>query len=126
MTVQTAVLYGGATVIFLWGVGHLIPTRNVVAGFGAISSDNRKILTMEWVIEGLTLCLLGAIVALAAVTLGGDAGGTRFVARSAGVMLFVLAGVSSVTGARTALLPMKLCPLVKSVVGLAFVGSTLV
>jgi hypothetical protein len=124
VNIQSAILYVGSTVIFLWGVGHLMPTRDVVAGFGSISSDNRKIITMEWVIEGLTLCFLGVTVALATASLGADAAGTRFVARSAGAMLFVLAGVSAFTGARTAVLPMKLCPVIKTVVGLAFVGAS--
>lgn len=125
MNTQTAFLYVGSIVIFLWGVGHLVPTRNVVEGFGSISSDNRKIITMEWLIEGLTLCFLGALVALTAVMLGPDAVGTRLVARAAGAMLIVLAGVSAFTGARTTVLPMKLCPFVKSAVALAFLGSTL-
>jgi hypothetical protein len=122
---QAAVLYIGSAAIFLWGIGHLIPTRNVVEGFGALSSNNKKIITMEWLIEGLTLCFLGVLVALTAMTLGPEAVGTHLVARVAGAMLFVLAGVSAFTGARTAVLPMKLCPIIKTVVGLAFVGFTL-
>ena len=52
----------GAVVIFLWGIGHLIPTRSVVAGFGALSEDNKRIITMEWIAEGLTLCFIGLLV----------------------------------------------------------------
>ena len=36
-----ALIYGAATIVSLWGVAHLIPTGSVVAGFGAISVDNR-------------------------------------------------------------------------------------
>jgi hypothetical protein len=40
-------LYVGSGVIFLWGVGHIIPTRSIVKDFGEISADNRRIITME-------------------------------------------------------------------------------
>ena len=38
-------LYLGAAILFVWGVAHIIPTRNVVAGFGALSDDNRINIT---------------------------------------------------------------------------------
>ena len=65
---NTILLYLGAAILVLWGVAHIIPTRNVVAGFGALSEDNRINITMEWVAEGLALAFVGALVAL--VTLG--------------------------------------------------------
>jgi hypothetical protein len=43
---------------------HLAPTRAVVESFGAISRDNRRILIMEWIAEGLTHISLGVLVAL--------------------------------------------------------------
>jgi hypothetical protein len=47
-------LYIGSVIIILWGVAHIIPTKSVVAGFGSLSIDNFRIITMEWVAEGLT------------------------------------------------------------------------
>jgi hypothetical protein len=126
MTIQAMLLYIGSAVIFLWGVGHLAPTKNVVAGFGEISSDNTKIITMEWLIEGLTLCFLGVLVALFVSILGPVDAATNLVARAAGAMLLLLATVSAFTGARTAVLPMKLCPFIKSAVALAFLVATFV
>ena len=71
-------LYLGAAILFVWGVAHIIPTRNVVAGFGALSEDNRINITMEWVAEGLALAFVGALVALVTLVGGsqrsGDAG----------------------------------------------------
>jgi len=32
----------------VWGIAHLFPTKSVVEGFGEISDDNKKIVTMEW------------------------------------------------------------------------------
>ena len=55
-------LYVGAGVITLWGIAHIIPTKAVVNGFGQISKDNRRIISMEWIAEGLTLCFIGLLV----------------------------------------------------------------
>jgi hypothetical protein len=126
MAIQAVLLYIGSVVIFLWGAGHLAPTRNVVADFGDISADNKKIITMEWLIEGITLCFLGVLVALSASLLGPLSSATQLVARAVGVMLLLLATVSAFTGARTAVLPMKLCPFVKTAVALAFLTATFV
>jgi len=123
---QTAFLYTGAGVIFLWGVGHLIPTRSIVSGFGTLSPDNTRIITMEWLAEGLTLCFLGILVAVSAWVIGPDQPATHLVARACAAMLFVMAVISAFTGARTAALPMKLCPFVKSAVGIAYITATLV
>jgi len=123
---QTTLLFAGSAVIVLWGIGHLVPTRSVVAGFGALSADNARILTMEWVIEGLTLCFLGLLVAAVTVRIGADAAATALVARLAALMLLVLAAVSALTGARTSILPMRLCPYVKSAVALAYLAATAV
>ena len=41
-------LYLGAFFTFAWGVAHLFPTnKSVVKGFGDISQDNKRIITME-------------------------------------------------------------------------------
>jgi hypothetical protein len=119
-------LYIGSAVIFLWGVGHLVPTRNVVADFGDITADNKKIITMEWLIEGFTLCFLGVLVALCVSILGSSNPATHVVTRAVAVMLILLATVSAFTGARTSVLPMKLCPFIKTAVALAFLTATIV
>jgi hypothetical protein len=119
-------LYAGSAVIFLWGIGHLAPTKPIVADFGTITADNKRIITMEWIAEGLTLCFIGVLVFV--VTLAG--GPLNTVSKSvywmSASMLVVLAIVSSFTGARTSILPMKLCPFVKTAVAIAFIlGSIL-
>jgi hypothetical protein len=45
---SSTLLYIGSFLPFVWGVSHLFPTRNVVKGFGDISSDNRYIITMDY------------------------------------------------------------------------------
>ena len=118
------VVYVGSGVIFLWGVGHIIPTRSVVKDFGEISKDNRLIITMEWIAEGLTLCFIGILVAIVTILGGLENEVTHIVIRASAVMLVVLGFVSSATGARTSVTPMRLCPRIKAGVALLFVLGT--
>jgi hypothetical protein len=41
-------LYLGSALPLFWEISHLFPTKSVVAGFGDISLDNRRIIAMEW------------------------------------------------------------------------------
>lgn len=123
---QALLFHIGAGIIFSWGIGHLIPTRSIVSGFEDLSADNRRIITMEWLAEGLTLCFLGVLVVASVLVVGADHRAARVVARACAIMLFVMAGVSAFTGARTAILPMKLCPYVKSAVGIMYIVASLV
>jgi hypothetical protein len=123
---QSILLHAGAVIITLWGIGHLIPTKNIVAGFGDLSTDNRHVITMEWLAEGMTLIFLGVIVLLGIHVLGTDAPGTMLIARASAGMLVALAILSAFTGARTSVLPMKMCPFIKSAAAVAYVvGSSL-
>jgi len=117
-------LYIGSIVIILWGISHIAPTKSVVEGFGAITEDNRLIITMEWVAEGLTLCFIGALVLY--VTLRADPANpvSIVVYRAAALMLLVMAVWTGVTGARTSVIPIKICPIVKSVVAILFVVAS--
>lgn len=60
-------IYTGSGMLIVWGLAHILNTSGVVAGFGAISADNTKVLTMEWINEGLTLIFLGALAIAAAL-----------------------------------------------------------
>ncbi len=114
-------IYIGAWIIILWGIAHLIPTRAIVKGFGAISGDNKKILTMEIISEGLTLIFLGVLPLV--LTLYVDSAGTpaRIVYLGEGGMLLAMALVTLFTGARTPTIWYKLCPAVKTVVAILYV-----
>jgi len=117
-------LCSGSLMSIFWGVAHIIPTKPVVKGFGKISEDNRRIIQMEWIAEGLTLCFLGALVLLITITAGAANTVSFLVYRASAAMLLVMAGLTAVTGARTALIPIKICPVVKVVIaGLFFLGS---
>jgi hypothetical protein len=61
--VDLIILYLGAALTALWGIAHLFPTKSVVEGFGDISIDNKRIITMEWIVEGVSLFFMGLLVA---------------------------------------------------------------
>jgi hypothetical protein len=121
--VRELLAYFGSGVIVVWGIGHIIPTRSIVSGFGDLSVDNRRILTMEWVAEGLALCFIG-VLAVLVVSVGGLAYPVgRVVLRALAGMLFVMAALTAATGARTPIGPIKACPIVKSIVAALYVAS---
>lgn len=122
--VRELLVYVGSVIIFAWGIGHLIPTRSIVGGFGDLTADNRRILTMEWMAEGFTLCFVGALGALVAIAGGLDFPVGRWVLRAAAAMLFVMAGLSAATGAKTSITPMKACPIIKSIVAGLYVAAS--
>lgn len=117
-------LYIGSVITILWGIGHLFPTKSIVRGFGEIGEDNRKIITMEWIAEGLTLFFIGALVLILSLTYGTGNPAAVLAYRLCAIMLLVLAVLSLFTGARTSVLPMKLCPAVKTAAAiLIIIGS---
>jgi hypothetical protein len=119
-------LYIGSIIIFVWGAAHLYPTKAIVTGFGDISLDNRRLITMEWIAEGLTLCFIGVLVFLTTLLGWSREPAAQIVYFSSTTMLVILAVLSQMTGARTSVLPMKLCPYVKTAVAiLFFLGAVL-
>lgn len=55
-------LYLGSILILIWGIAHLLPAKSVVKGFGDISMDNKRIITMEWMNEGVSLIFIGILI----------------------------------------------------------------
>ena len=102
-------LYIGASITFIWGVAHLFPTTSVVKGFGDITTDNKNIITMEWIVEGVALIFIGIIVA-GVTFINADGNVSEFIYIASAVMLIVLAVVSLFTGFKVNFLPFKLCP----------------
>jgi hypothetical protein len=109
--IDIVLLYLGAALSALWGIAHLFPTVSVVKGFGAISDDNQHIITMEWIVEGVSLIFIGALVA--SVTFIDPIGTiSKAVFLLSAIGLFVLASVSLFTGFKVNFLPFKLCPFI--------------
>ena len=114
-------IYIGSAIIILWGIAHLIPTRAIVNGFGAISEDNKKIIAMESIAEGLTLIFLGVLPLLVTILADPQSEIADIVYLACAVMLLVMALLTLLTGARTPTIWYKICPAVKTAVAILFI-----
>ncbi|HYN32407.1 MAG TPA: hypothetical protein VES40_07265 [Ilumatobacteraceae bacterium] len=106
---RTALALIAAAVTIGWGVAHLFPTRSVVKSFGDIGAENGRVITMEWILEGVTLIFAGALTA--AITLIGDHTSTTatvaYIATAG--LLIVMAVVSLLTAGRNTFIVYRLC-----------------
>ena len=121
---KPVLLYIGAFLPFAWGIAHLAATRDVVKGFGDISEDNRRIITMEWIVEGAALIFIGVLVAFvtylsrtsgfAAIVnyLEGVNAVSRGVYITSFIMLNAMSVISLFTGFQVRFLPFRLCPVI--------------
>ena len=118
------VLHIAAAVTGGWGIAHLLATRGVVEGFGEISTDNRHIITMEWIFEGVSLIFIGVLVGAVALTDSASpvADVVFFISAAA---LISLALVSLATGFKVRFLPFRLCPLIFSLSALLIIWGAL-
>lgn len=103
--------YVAAGVVALWGLAHAVPTRQVVAGFGPISTDSRWVILQEWLAEAVTMWGLAAIVVVATLVGGSGLDLTLWVYRAVAGILVVQAVLTALTGARTPTIWFKICPL---------------
>jgi len=110
-------LYIAAFLLVFWGIAHLFPTRSVVRDFGDISKDNKRIITMEWIVEGVSLTFVGLIVAVASF-LDFQSMVSRAIYVIVFMMLNTLSMVSLFTGFKVNFVPFKICPII-------FTGSSI-
>ena len=114
---SNVLLFISSFFLVFWGIAHLFPTRNVIREFGQITTDNKRILAMEWINEGATLVFLGIIVL--AITLADPA---HSVSRLVFICIFgflnVLSMISLFTGFKVNFVAYKVCPLI-------FTGSSI-
>jgi hypothetical protein len=121
--VNEALAYLAGVIALVWGVMHIMPTRNVVAGYGPLSEVNRLVLTMEWVAEGITYIFMALLLAL--VTLRGGARNDITVAvyGITAAMFVVMAVWTQLTGARSSVIFFKICPFVLSAAAILLVAA---
>ena len=104
-------IFIGSGLVVLWGIAHLFPTKNVVAGFGDISEDNKNIITMEWIIEGMALIFIGASVVTVTIVDPTSTVSQAVYWLSFG-MLNLLSVISLSTGFKVDFFTFKLCPVI--------------
>jgi hypothetical protein len=102
--------YLAGAIIALWGVAHAVPTRQVLAGFAPITTDNRRIVVQEWLAEAFTMWGIAATVIVVTAAGGTDTGARVWVYRVAAGLLIALATLTALTGARTPVVWFKICP----------------
>ena len=105
------VIYLASAVTAAWGIAHLLATRGAVAGFGDLSPDNRRIITMEWIVEGVALVSIAAFVAVATAIQPDSSLSDGIYAVAIGTLV-AFALVALFTGFRVAFLPYRLCPFI--------------
>lgn len=109
--VGSIMLFLGAAIVIAWGIAHIaIPTSGIIASFEPLSDDNRRILLMEWIMEGVLLIFLGVLVAAVRMFAPEGEAAATIVYRASALVLIAMAVISGFTGARTPIVPMKLCP----------------
>ncbi len=108
----------GSILNILWGISHLFPTNAVVNGFGKLSPDNKNIILMEWINEGLTLIFIGILNLILTIIINENNNTLKTVYISSGMMLFIMAILSLFTGFNINFIPFKLCPVIFSVSGI--------
>jgi hypothetical protein len=122
--IRGVMIYAGSIIIILWGIAHILPMKFVARSFGPISRESKRIITMEWIAEGLTLCFIGILVLLITILGGYRNSISVIVYRSSAIMLFIMAILTLLTGARTSIIAIRFCPLVKTAVAVMFYLGT--
>jgi len=118
--------YLASGIVIIWGVAHIVPTTAVVRSFGDISADSRRIITMEWVAEGLALTFVGVLTLIVTLAAGLADPVAVLVYRLCAAALVVFALWTLVAGFRTAIVPIRLCPLVLSTAAALLVLATVI
>jgi hypothetical protein len=94
----------------VWGVAHAVPTRQVLAGFAPITAGNRRVVLQEWLAEAFTMWGIAALVIVVTAAGGPGASARVWVYRVAAGLLLALGLLTALTGARTAVVWFKICP----------------
>lgn len=109
--INSIILYVSAAMLIFWGIGHLIPTHSIVKDFGHVSPDNKRIIAMEWIIEGVFLIFIGSvIVVLTCFDYKNEI--SIIIYLLCFIALNILALVSLFTGFKIRFLPFRLCPFI--------------
>ena len=115
-----------AVVVFLWGVSHIVPTKQVVAGFGDISSDNRYVITMEWVAEGLSFMFVAVLIAAVTWSSMTPEAAEDLVYRVSSGFLIAIGVWTAMTGARTGVIWFRMCPVVMTITSALLITASFV
>jgi hypothetical protein len=108
--VAALLAYFAGAIVALWGVAHAVPTRQVLAGFEPVTTDNRRVVVQEWLAEAFTMWGIAAMVIVVTAIGGTDTSARVWVYRVAAGLLIALGTLTALTGARTPVVWFKICP----------------
>lgn len=123
MTSETVILIGSLFAIF-WGFVHMIILRDILAGFGELSKENRLLLVYSWITEGITLLILGAIPLLVLWLGEWGAVNSLLIVRVVAGSLVISAVWTIFTGYKSSQVPMKFNPFIKLNAALLLTAAT--
>lgn len=115
---RNILVYIGGFLNICWGIAHLIPTNNIVNNFGGITSDNKLIIRMEWINEGLSLIFIGLLVIIVTLFAKERTKPVKMVYLLSFLMLLAMTILSLFTGFKIDFIPFKLCPVIFSISGI--------
>ena len=115
-----------AALVALWGVAHAIPTSQVLASFQPITLDNRRVVLQEWLAEAFTMWGLAGIIVTVTIVGGAGSHASQWVYRAVAALLFALAVLTGLTGARTPVIWFKICPVLLTFSAALLLAASLV
>ncbi len=121
----TTLSFAAAAAVGVWGVAHVIPTRQVLRGFDPITTDNRRIILQEWVAEAFAMWGLSAVLIVTNVVGGSNTESSVWIYRTVAALLVALAVLTASTGARTPVVWFKICPVLLTASALLLVSASL-
>jgi hypothetical protein len=119
--VRNILVYIGGFLNICWGIAHLFPTNNIVKDFGEITQDNKLIIRMEWINEGLTLIFIGLLVIIVTIFTKIRTMAIKMVYLLSFIMLLTMAILSLFTAFNINFIPFKLCPVIFTLSGVLIV-----
>jgi len=114
-------LYSGSIIIALWGIAHLFPTKSIITGLGSISIESKRIFAMAWIAEGMAMISIGVMVLLISLLGYAAESVAKFIYGYFAIVLLLMAILSFITGFRTSIVPMKICPFIKLLTMVMFI-----
>jgi hypothetical protein len=110
---STILIYIASVILILWGIAHIIPTKKIAEGLASATAEQKAMFTMEWIIGGLYLIFLGALVLLVTLFAGKGNPTAILVYRLSVASLVISAGITWWFGRKTRVIPIRICPFVQ-------------
>jgi hypothetical protein len=113
--VRDVLAYLAGAILVVWGVVHVVPTRQVVRSMEPSTNDSRLVITQEWIGESLAMWGLATLVIVAAAT-ATPVATENWIYRITASIVAAIGVLTALTGARTPVVWFKICLVVLATV----------